>query len=170
MHTTSLASHTYPHKINHHYSHLRVENAGLRFDDADSSVVGGDVIESALRVRHNGGQSQSDLLRMHLVHEIVAQLLLLTSRDLNSVSRSGQVPDDGALFFAHGRQSATDEVHSHGSGLFVGERNQRSRRVTIDKLHTEDLSIGERCLRRHGQWWRFSLLSNIFSSRSILLI
>ena len=170
MQNIRLASHAYSHEISYNYSHVRVKNAGLRFDDAGSSVVGRDVVESALRVRDNRGQSQSDIPRVHLIHETVAQLLLLTSRNLNPISRSGQVPDYGALFFVHSRQSATDKVNGHGSGLPVGERNQRARRVTVDKLHAEDLSIRERSLRRHGQCRRFGLLSNIFSSCSILFI
>ena len=84
---------------------------------------------------------------MHLIHETVAQLLLLTSGNLDTVSRGSQVAEHGALLFVHSRQSTTDEVHGHGSGFFVGERDQRPSRVAIDELHAEDLSIGEGCLR-----------------------
>lgn len=85
-HGVNLAFFIHSHMRNN-YSHVRVEDAGLGLDDADSGVVGVDIEESSLSVRDNGRQSQSQVLRMHLIHETVAQLLLLASRYLDTVSR-----------------------------------------------------------------------------------
>lgn len=93
-----------PNSNEMHYDlHVRVEDVGFRFNNANSSVVGVDSEEVALSVGNNGGQSQSQVLRVHLVHEAVGQFLLLTSGNLDVVSRGSQVADYGALFLARSR-------------------------------------------------------------------
>ena len=105
----------------YHYSHVRVEDAGLRLHNANSSIMGVDGKEIALSVGDNRGQGQSQVLRVHLVHEAVAQFLLLTSRDLDTVSRGGQVANHGALLLFQSRQSTTDKVHRHWGGFAIGD-------------------------------------------------
>lgn len=129
-------------------SHLRVEDAGLRFHHAHSAIEGLNGEELALAVRQNGGQVQTEVLGVHLSGEAVADALLLTRGDLDAIARGSQVTDNLALFIET-PQAASDEVHGDGIGLVVREIDQRLGRVTVDELHAEDLGGRERGLSLH---------------------
>lgn len=89
---------------------------------------------------------------MHVGHEAVGQALLLSCRDLDVVSRRGQVADDLALVIKS-PEITTDKVHGDRRGLLVAERDQGLGRLAIDELDAEDLGGREGSLHRDGQLW-----------------
>lgn len=119
--------------------HLRVKDAGLRLNNADSAVVGVESEEVAIGIRDDGSEGEQQILGVHFGGEAVADALLLTGRDLNAVTVRSQVANNLAAFSFNCRQGTTNEVHSHGRFLLIGESDQRLGRVAIDKLDTEDL-------------------------------
>lgn len=77
--------------------HLGVENAGFRLHDTDSAIIGIDGVEVALGAGDDRGELESDILGVHLGGEAVAQALLLTSGDINTISGGSQVANHMAL-------------------------------------------------------------------------
>jgi hypothetical protein len=141
------------------FLHLRVKDAGIRLDDANSAIVGNDRSQAALAVGNDGGKGQLEILGVHLGREAVADSLLRASGDLDGVASSSQVADNGGLVIDVAK-TTSNEVHRDGIRLIVGNGDQRLGRVTIDKLDAEDLGSRERCLGRDGQsndFW-FSIL------------
>lgn len=74
--------------------HLRIEDASILLNNADSLIEGRDSVVGAVDVAQNGGQVQSQLLWVKLGCEGVDQVLLLASWDLDIVSCCRQVADD----------------------------------------------------------------------------
>lgn len=82
---------------------------------------------------------------MHLRGEAVADCLLLTRGNLDSITSSSQVADNLGLVIGVPKATA-DKVHRDRVRLIVGDGDQRLGRVTVDKLDTEDLGSRERGL------------------------
>lgn len=129
-------------------SHLRVEEADGRLDDADGLVVdllGVDLAGGALE---DGGEVEAQVLRVHLGREGVGEALALAGGDGDAVALRGQVAqDDGHLGRAGHvdgrRQRAAHDQHLHRLGLLVVHVEHRARRVPVDQLHAEDLGLRE---------------------------
>jgi hypothetical protein len=66
-------------------SHLRIEDASVLLDDADGFIEGRDGIVSTIGVTQDGGQVQSQLLRVELGRKVVGKTVLLASRNLDIV-------------------------------------------------------------------------------------
>lgn len=136
---------------------MRVENAGVGLNNADCAIVGSDGEEVALAVRDDGRESHQEILGVHLGGKAVANGLLLTGRDLDTVANGGQVADDLGLIIRV-PQASTDEVHGDWVRLIVGDGNQCLGRVTVDKLDAEDLGSREGSLGSDSQadslWFR----------------
>jgi hypothetical protein len=74
--------------------HLRIEDASILLNDADSLVEGWDSVVVTINVTQDGSQVQSQLLWVKLGCEGVDQVLLLASWDLDIVSCCRQVADN----------------------------------------------------------------------------
>jgi hypothetical protein len=141
-------------------SHLGIEDAGIRLNNADSAIVGSDSEETAFAIGENGRQSQLKVLGVHLGGEAVADRLLGSGGDLDTVASSGQVASNLGLVLGVAK-TTSNKVHSHRVRLIVGDGDQCLGRVTVDKLNAKDLRSRERRLRRDSQdrGLCFSLLS-----------
>lgn len=104
-------------------SHLGVEDARVRLDNADSLVESRDRIESTIGVAQDCGQIEPQLLRVEFRGEVVGQALLLASRDLDIVPRSCQVADDTRALRVKVwcPETAANEIDGYCFGLLVGE-------------------------------------------------
>jgi len=131
-------------------SHLGIEDAGIRLDNADSAIVGSDGEETTFAVRENGRQGQLEVLGVHLGGEAVADGLLRSGGNLDTVASSGQVASDLGLVLGVAKTTA-HKVHSDRVWLIVRDRDQCLSRVTVDKLNAKDLGSRERCLGRDSQ-------------------
>lgn len=122
---------------------LRVEDAGVWFDDGDCSIESWEGEESILRA-HDGGQVQSQILWVHVGGEAERQALLLARRYLDSILVGCQVANNarrrGGI---RSPQTAPDELDGNWVGLFIGERENRLGLLAIDQLDAEDFSVGE---------------------------
>jgi len=103
---------------------LGIENAGVRFHDADSTIEGLNSKEIALTIRHNSRKVQPQLLRMHFGGEGIAQAFIATCGDLNIVPGGRQVADILAKLSrsVQGPKAASDEIDINRAGFIIGER------------------------------------------------
>ena len=103
---------------------MGIENASVRFHDADSTIEGLNSKESALAVRHNSRKVQPQLLRMHFGGEGIAQAFIPPCGNLNIVPGRRQVADILAQLprIIQSPKAASDEIHINGAGLIIGER------------------------------------------------
>lgn len=129
--------------------HLGVEDAGLRLHHAHGAIEGLKGEGLTLTVRDDDSEVQTEILRVHLSREVVADALLLTRRNLNAIPRSRQVADSLALLLEI-PQTTSNQLHGNGVGLVVRDVDQRLGWTTIDELDTEDLRGREGSLRLDG--------------------
>lgn len=124
---------------------MRIEDASILLNDADSLIEGLDSVVGTVDVTQDGSQVQSQLLWVKLGYEIVGQALLLASWDLDIVSCCRQVANDARALRIEvcSPEAAANEVDSYGFGLFVGEGKEGLCRLAIDELDAEDLSAWE---------------------------
>ncbi len=130
---------------------MGVKDTSSSLDNAHSLVVSLDLVDIARLARDDGNQVQTEILRMEIGGERVRKSLLLASRDLNIVTSSGDIADNGSTgvyarcqWLQRG-QRAPDESYLDGFSLIVREIQNGLCRVPIDELDAEDLSIGEGC-------------------------
>lgn len=76
-------------------SHLRVKETGRGFDDADSSVVGADLVDGTSLGCNESNQIQAELLWVKIGGKRVRDHLVLASANLNLISNIGQIADNG---------------------------------------------------------------------------
>lgn len=129
--------------------HLGVEDAGLGLHHAHGAIEGLKGEGLTLAVRDDDSEMQTEILRVHLSGEVVADALLLTRRNLNAIPRSRQVADSLALLLEI-PQATPDQLHGNGVGLVVLDVDQRLGWTTVDELDTEDLRGREGSLRLDG--------------------
>lgn len=129
---------------------MGVEDAGLRLHHAHSAIEGLDGEEVTLAVGHDGRDVQTEVHRVHLSREAVADALLGVRGDLNTVTSGGQVANILALLIET-PEASSKEVDGNRVRFIVGEGNQRLGRVTVNELHTKDLRGRERGLSRDGE-------------------
>lgn len=72
---------------------LRIKYARIGLDDRNSAIEGLQGVEGICRA-DDGGQIESQILRVHVRLEAVGQALLLARSDLDSILDRGQVADD----------------------------------------------------------------------------
>lgn len=122
---------------------LRVEDAGIGFDNGDGTVEGRKREEGVLRA-NNGGQVQSEILWVHVGGEAEGQALLLSRGDFDGILVGCQVANDARRrSWIGGPQTATNELNGDWIGLFIGEGEDGLGLLAIDQLNAEDFSIGE---------------------------
>jgi hypothetical protein len=73
---------------------LRIKNASVLLDDADSLVEGGDGVISTVGVAQDRYNVQPQLLWVELGREVVGECCLLAGRNLHIVPRCSQVAQD----------------------------------------------------------------------------
>ena len=124
---------------------MRIENAGVLLDDTDGLVKGRDGVISTVNVAQDRSNVQPQLLRVELGCEVVSQCCLVAGRNLHVVPRCCQVAHDvRALAIKVGCPEATaNKVDGDCFGLFVGERQDRSRGLAIDELDAKNLGARE---------------------------
>jgi hypothetical protein len=124
---------------------LRIEDASILLNDADSLIEGLNSVVGTVDVTQDGSQVQSQLLWVKLGCEGVGQAVLLASWDLNIVLCCRQVAHDVRALRIEvcGPETAANEVDSYGFGLFVGEGKEGLCGLAIDELDAEDLSAWE---------------------------
>lgn len=74
--------------------HLRVEDASVRLDDADSLVESLKRIRRSLAISHHSGQVQLQILGLEDGRKAVADAVARSGWDLNIVTRRGQITED----------------------------------------------------------------------------
>jgi hypothetical protein len=125
--------------------HLRIEDASILLNDADSLIESRDSVVATVNVTQNGSQVQSQLLWVKFGCEDVGQAMLLASWDLDIVSFCRQVAHDARALRIEvcSPEATANEVDSYGFGLFIGEGKEGLCRLAIDELDAEDLSAWE---------------------------
>jgi len=100
---------------------LGIENASVRFHDADSTIEGLNSKEIALTIRHNSREVQPQLLRMHFGGEGIAQAFIAPCGNLNIVPGRRQVADILAQLpkNVQGPKAASDVIHSNRARLII---------------------------------------------------
>jgi hypothetical protein len=137
--------------------HLGVKDAGSSLDNADSLIISLNLVHIARLARDHGNQVQTKILRVEIGGERVREGLLLASRDLDIVTSSRNVADNGSAgMYARCQwlqrgQRASDQSYLDGFRLIVREIQDSLCCVPIDELDAEDLSIGEGCGDRDGK-------------------
>jgi hypothetical protein len=124
------------------HSHLRVEPADGRLNNADGLVVdlaGVDLAGGALEHR---GEVQAQVLGVHLGRERVGESLLLARGNADAVFLRGEVLEDCGLVGLGGERAA-DNHDLDGLGLLVVDIEDGASRVAVDELDAEDLCIRE---------------------------
>jgi hypothetical protein len=130
-------------------SHLRVEDAGGRLDNAGGAAVRLDLEDLAILVGEDSEELHNGVLGHHVEGEGVRDSVLLAGRDLNTVTSRRQVAEDrgglgGALRKRLGRlEQATNEGNLNWAILVVRDVNQRLGDTAVDELNSEDVGIGE---------------------------
>lgn len=128
--------------------HLRVENGEWRFHYRHSLVEDHLREDGAFRVLQDRGDVQSNILWMHLGCESVGDALLLSSRDLDSISGRSEISQHlwriGCTWqVLRCQERATDHGYRYWRGLIVGDIENGFGRVTIDEFYAEDLGLRE---------------------------
>ena len=105
------------------YSHLRIEDASIRLDNADCLIERRQSMWSPLAVGDHGRQIEPQILRLKVRSKIVADAFALASRNLHIVPRGGQVTNDlwALLRKGVGPKIASNEDDADGFRLFVGK-------------------------------------------------
>lgn len=105
------------------YSHLRIEDASIRLDNADCLIERRQSIWSPLAVSDHSRQIEFQILRLKLRSKIVADAFALASRNLYIVPRGRQVTNDlwALLRKRIGPKTASNEDDADGFWLFVGK-------------------------------------------------
>lgn len=139
--------------------HLWIKEASWWLDNADSLIVGLDLIDVPLAIRNNRDKLQSQILRLHVRCEGVWQALPCAGWDLRSILDSRQVPDDGSRGMnacweiLQGRKRAPNDRDGDWLGLIVRDIDDGLCRVSIDQLDAEDLCRWEDGGDRDGEVW-----------------
>ena len=136
---------------------MGVKDAGSSLDNADSLVVGLDLVHIPCLAREDGNQVQTEILRVEIRGEGVWEGLLLASWDLNIVTSRRDVADNGSAgmnarckWLQRG-QRAPNQSYLHRFRFIVCEAQYSLCRVSIDQLDAEDLSIWEGRSNRDGK-------------------
>ena len=120
--------------------HLRVKDASIRLDDADSLVERLDSVESAFAVADYCCKTELEVLWVQLRGETVAERLLLTGRNLDVIASSCQVAhNDACLTDIVGPEAAAYEGDFNWFWLVIGDREQSLGWVSIDQFDAKDL-------------------------------
>lgn len=136
---------------------MRVEEAGSSLNHADSLIISLNLVHVTCLARDNGNQVQTEILWVEIGGESVRKSLLLASRDLNIVTSSGDIADNGSTGMCarcqwlQSGQRAANESYLDRFRLIVREIQDSLCGMPIDELDAEDLSIGERCGDRDGK-------------------
>ena len=143
-------------------SHLRIEDAGVGFDNADCLVESRHGEEVALGVRHDSGKVQPEVLGVHVGGEGVGQCLLRARRNLGVVAGGSEVANV-PTWFPERPKTASNEIDADGVLFLVGEGQESFGRVAIDELHAKDLGGRERSRDRDCQLGDLDLLLSILN-------
>jgi hypothetical protein len=137
--------------------HLGIKDAGSSLDNADSLIIGLDLIDIARQTRDDCDQVQTKILGMEIGGERVRKALLPASRDLDIVAGTGDIADNGSAGMNPRRQwlqrgqRAPDHSYLDGFRLIVRELQEGLCRVPIDQLDTKHLCVRERSSGRNGE-------------------
>jgi hypothetical protein len=129
--------------------HLRVKDAGSSLDNADSFIVSLDLVHIPRLTRYNCNQIETKILGVQVGGEREGKCLLLASWNLDIITSSRDITDNGSAGMKsrrqglQSRQRAPNDSYLNGFRLIVGEVQYSLCRVTIDELHAKDLSIWE---------------------------
>lgn len=137
--------------------HLRVEDASGSLNNTDSLIESLNLINRTRLTSHNCNNIEPQILGMEISCEAERQGLLLASRNLNIVSRMGEVADHGGRWVStrcqwlQSRQRASNDGYVDRLGFMVREIEECLCRVPIYKLHAEDLGLWEGSGDRDGE-------------------
>jgi hypothetical protein len=128
------------------HSHLRIKEAGIRVNNRHRAIISLHGIE-CLILADDSCQVEANFLRVHVGLEAVRKSLLFTGRDLNRELLCGEIAHNARSLGIEigGPKTPSNELHSDGFGLLVGEGDQGVGRLPIDELDAKDLSIWEGC-------------------------
>lgn len=146
-----------------------IEDAGILLNDCNGPIVSLNGVERALPITEHGSEVQSEILRVELCCEAVAQAIFLAGRDVEVVARGGQVADDaGTLLVVDGPEAPTDEVDGDRLRLLVGDGEHGLGGVAVDELNAEDFGGGEGGCNGDGEIgalrWIFDIFGGILLS------
>jgi len=121
-------------------SHLRVKDARISLNDADSLIKRLERIRGSFAVRDHSRQTQPQVLGVEVRCEIVANAVGLTSGNLHIISRSRKIADYLRTSCESIRpEIATNKVDTDSFRLVICDGEESLGRMAIDKLDTEDL-------------------------------
>lgn len=127
-------------------SHLGIENAGIRLNNADGLIerLQGEIF--AVAAAHNSSELKPKILRMQFRNEIVGKTFLLTSWYLDIKSRRGKVANDTATLRIEWwrPERSADKLDCDWFWLLIGKGEERLGGLAIDELDAEDLRRRER--------------------------
>ncbi len=130
-------------------SHLGVKDAGGSLDNAGRSSMGLDLEDLASGVGDDGRDIEDDILGIHVEDESERHRVLFAGRNRHAIAQAGKVANDGSgLGGALGQrlgglEEPTDKCDVKRAILLVLDLDERLGGAAINKLHAEDVGLGE---------------------------
>lgn len=151
--------------------HLRIKNTGSSLNNTNSPIESLNLIHLPSLTRHNGNDIELQIGRMKIRGKGKRKSLFLSRRNLNIISRTGDIPDNQRAWVSarcqwlETRQCASDDCDLYWFFLTVGEIEECLCRVAIDQLYAEDLGLreggGDCDVEIGGCGWDFDLFLDL---------
>lgn len=129
-------------------SHLRVKDGGRSLNNRDSLVENLSGVDVASGALDHSGEVEVKVLGMHLGCEAVGHRLALTGGNGEVVAGGTQVTESNWWIrstweVSWSQEGTTNEQEFDRLDLVVCDRDDGLSSMTVDQLHTEDLTVGE---------------------------